>query len=574
MAEPVDPITLEVVRNALASTADEMALVLMRSAYSPVVRDTMDYSTALCDRHGRIVAQGLTLAVQLGSFPTMMRHLCAEHAGTSRLGDVFIANDPYGSGGQHLPDIYVIQPIFVDGELEGYAATMAHHADVGGIAPGSIAVHATEIFQEGLRLPLLKLHDHGVENEGLLRIIERNTRQPTQVLGDLKAQVAACRAGAQGLARLVERYGEDVRRYLECLQETAEAAMRREIAGLADGTYEAVDVVDGFGDEPEPIEIRVTLTIRGGELEIDFTGSSAQVDASLNCPIGLIHAACYCAIRGIVRADIPNCEGYMVPIRVVAPEGTVVNPVLPAACGARGVIGYRVYDAIMRALAQVVPDRVVAAGEGGPTLVALGGYDAHRRPFLTTEVIVGAWGARATLDGLEGVSNPLANLSNQPIELLESDLPIEVVQYRFVPDSGGAGERRGGLAYEREYGIRTERATLTVRSDRRFHPPYGLDGGFCGAPSRNTLVVDGVEHDVPPMPMAALTLARGDRFRHRSAGGGGVGSPLARDPSAVLADVRAGKVGVEGARELYGVSVVGPPWRLDEAATAALRERA
>ena len=249
-----------------------MALVLMRSAYSPVVRDTMDYSTALCDRHGRIVAQGLTLAVQLGSFPTMMRHLCAEHAGTSRPGDVFIANDPYGSGGQHLPDIYVIQPIFVDGELEGYAATMAHHADVGGIAPGSIAVHATEIFQEGLRLPLLKLHDQGVENEGLLRIIEKNTRQPTQVLGDLKAQVAACRAGAQGLARLVERYGEDVRRYLERLQETAEAAMRREIAGLADGTYEAVDVVDGFGDEPEPIEIRVTLTIRGGELEIDFTG--------------------------------------------------------------------------------------------------------------------------------------------------------------------------------------------------------------------------------------------------------------------------------------------------------------
>ena len=229
-----------------------------------------------------------------------------------------------------FPDIYVIEPIFVDGELEGYAATMAHHADVGGIAPGSIAVHATEIFQEeGLRLPLLKLHDQGVENHGLLRIVEKNTRQPTQVLGDLRAQVAACRAGAQGVARLVERYGRDVRRYLELLQETAEAVMRREIAALADGTYESMDVVDGFGDEPEPIEIRVRLTIRRDELEIDFTGTSAQVDASLNCPIGLIHAACYCAIRGIVRADIPNCEGYMVPICVIAPEGTVVNPVLP-----------------------------------------------------------------------------------------------------------------------------------------------------------------------------------------------------------------------------------------------------
>ncbi len=175
----LDPITLEVVRNALASTADEMALVLMRSAYSPVVRDTMDYSTALCDRHGRIVAQGLTLAVQLGSFPTMMSRLCEEHAYTARPGDIFITNDPYGYGGQHLPDIYVVKPIFVDDELEGYAATLAHHADVGGIAPGSIAVHATEIFQEGLRLPLLKLHDRGVENQALLRIIEKNTRQPT-----------------------------------------------------------------------------------------------------------------------------------------------------------------------------------------------------------------------------------------------------------------------------------------------------------------------------------------------------------------------------------------------------------
>jgi N-methylhydantoinase B len=548
-----------------------MALVLMRSAYSPVVRDTMDYSTALCDRTGRIVAQGLTLAVQLGSFPTMMRHLCDEHGATTGPGDVFVTNDPYGYGGQHLPDIYVVEPIFVDGELEGYAATLAHHADVGGIAPGSIAVHATEIFQEGLRLPLLKLLDRGVENVDLLRIIERNTRQPTQVLGDLQAQVAACRAGTRGLSLLVERHGRGIRAYLERLQETSEQAMRAEIRALPDGRYEAVDHVDGVGDDPEPIEIRVALTVRGDELEIDFAGTSAQVDASLNCPLGLIHAACYCAVRGVTRADIPNCEGYMTPIRVVAPEGTVVNPVLPAACGARGVIGYRVYDTIMRALAQVVPERVVAAGEGGPTLVAFGGYDADRRPFGTTEVIVGAWGARATRDGLEGVSNPLANLSNQPVELLESDLPLEVVRYGLVPDTGGAGEHRGGLAYEREYRVRADRATLTIRTDRRFHPPYGLDGGRPGGASRNTAIVDGVEHDLPPMPMSALTLWRGDRFRHRSAGGGGVGSPLARDAAAVLRDVTDGKVSVETARAIYGVVVTGNPPQVDDAATAALR---
>lgn len=564
-----DAITLEVVEHALASVADEMALVLMRSAYSPVVRDTMDYSTALCDRHGRVVAQGLTLAVQLGTFPTLMRHLLAEHGETAREGDVFVTNDPYGYGGQHLPDIYVVAPIFVAGELEGWAATMAHHADVGGIAPGSIAVHATEIFQEGLRLPLLKLVEGGAVNETLLRILERNTRQPTQVVGDLHAQLAACRTGERGLAGIVARYGPATRGHLASLQALAERAMRSELAALADGSYSFEDVVDGFGESPEPIAIRVTATVRGDELELDFTGTSAQVDASLNCPVGMINAACYCAVRGITRSRIPNCEGYMAPIRVIAPEGTVVNPVLPAACGARGVIGYRVYDAIMGALAQVVPERVVAAGEGGPTLVAFGGYDDRRRPFVTTEVIVGAWGARAALDGLEGVSNPLANLSNGPVELLESELPLEVVRYGLVRDTGGAGRRRGGLAYEREYRVRAERATLTIRSDRRFTPPYGLDGGLPGACSRNTLLTDGAERDVPPMPMEAFELRRGDLFRHRSAGGGGFGSPREREPAAVLADVVAEKVSVEAAKALYGVAIA--DGRVDDQATSALR---
>jgi len=567
-----DAITLEVVEHALESVADEMALVLMRSAYSPVVRDTMDYSTALCDRHGCVVAQGLTLAVQLGTFPTMMRHLLAEHGETAGEGDVFVTNDPYGYGGQHLPDVYVVAPIFVAGELEGWAATMAHHADVGGIAPGSIAVHATEIFQEGLRLPLLKLVERGVVNETLLRILERNTRQPVQVVGDLHAQLAACRTGERGLVDLVARYGPEARGHLASLQALAERAMRSEIAALADGSYVFVDVVDGFGEVPEPIVIQVTATVRGDELELDFTGTSPQVDASLNCPVGMIHAASYCAVRGITRSRIPNCEGYMAPIHVIAPEGTVVNPVLPAACGARGVIGYRVYDAIMGALAQVVPDRVVAAGEGGPTLVAFGGYDERRRPFVTTEVIVGAWGARATLDGMEGVSNPLANLSNGPIELLESDLPLEIVRYGLVQDSGGAGRRRGGLAYEREYRVRAERATLTIRSDRRFTRPYGLEGGLPGAHSRNTLLEGDAERDVPPMPMEAFELRHGDRFRHRSAGGGGFGSPAEREPAAVLADVVAEKVSGEAARTLYGVVLTDAvPYEVDADATAALR---
>ena len=366
MTRTIDPITFEVVRNALSSIADEMALVVMRSAYSPVVRDSMDYSTAVCDRHGQVVAQGLTLAVQLGSFPDIMTVLVREYGNDMASGDVFIANDPYGSGGQHLPDLYVIKPIFVEGALHGYAATMAHHSDVGGIAPGSVAMHATEIYQEGLRLPLLKLHEAGEPDRKLLRIIEKNTRSPIQVMGDLRAQLAACRIAERGLGQLVERYGAaELEAYLEELHAFAETRMRAEIARIPDGTYRFTDWIDGVGDDPEPLPIAVTVTVDGDEIALDFAGSAGQVLAAINCPMAMVRSAAYCAIRCLATDDIPNCEGYMRPVSITAPPGTILNPVEPAACAARGVIGYRVFDAIMGAIAQAVPELVIAGGEGG-----------------------------------------------------------------------------------------------------------------------------------------------------------------------------------------------------------------
>ena len=408
----IDPVTLEVIKNGLASVADEMALVVMRSAYSPVVRDTMDYSTALCDRDGELVAQGLTLAVQLGTFPTIMRHV-REHFGDDvQPGDVFLANDPYGFGGQHLPDLYVIQPIFHDGELEGYAATMAHHVDVGGLTPGSIAVHATEIYQEGLRLPLLKLYEAGRENTTVIRIIEKNTRQPIEVIGDLRAQIAACRAGERGLIEILERYGTlETRRYMDELQLLSERLMRAELAALPDGVYAFEDFIDGFGDEPEPLRIAVELTVRGDEVWVDLEGTAPQVAAGLNCPVGMVNAGVYCAFRGIAGREIPNAGGYMRPIHINAPVGTIVNPVLPAACGARGVVGYRVYDAVMGALAQVVPEKVIAPGEGGPTLIAIGGYQDGKpvRPHR---------GARRLLGRAGGPRRPRGRVepARQPVE--------------------------------------------------------------------------------------------------------------------------------------------------------------
>ncbi len=551
----IDPITFEVIKNALASIADEMALVIMRSAYSPVVRDSMDYSTAICDRHGQVVAQGLTLAVQLGAFPDIMRLIVADHAADTRPGDVFIANDPYGSGGQHLPDIYVIMPIFRGDELEGYAANMAHHCDVGGIAPGSVALHATEVFQEGLRLPILKLREGGRDNVTLLRIIEKNTRNPIHVMGDLRAQLSACGVGQRGLNQLLEKYGAgELRAYMNALHDNAETLMRQEIAKLADGVYRYTDWLDGFGDSPEPLPISVEIRIAGEEIHLDFSGSAPQVPAALNCPIAMVNSASYCAIRCLAQQEIPNCEGYMRPITVSAPQGTIVNPVLPAACGARGVIGYRVFDAIMAALAPVSPTRVIAACEGGPTLFSIGGYH-DGRPFVLTEVMVGSWGARAQKDGIEGISNPAANLSNQPVELIESELPLEITRYGLVRDSEGAGRCRGGLAFVREFRLRAEEAQLTLRSDRRDHPPYGLDGGDPGAPSMNLLTSENGQRRLPAMPMEALRLKRGDVFRHIAAGGGGFGPAIERDPKLVLEDVLDDKVSIEAAWERYGVAI-------------------
>ena len=567
----VDPITFEVIKNALASIADEMALVLMRSAYSPVVRDTMDYSTALCDREGRVVAQGLTLAIQLGAFPDLMRCVVVTFGNDMRPGDVFIANDPYGSGGQHLPDIYVVKPIFYGGALEGYATTMAHHSDVGGIAPGSVAMHATEIFQEGLRLPLLKLYEGGEKNQTLFKIIERNTRQPVEVLGDLRAQLAACHAAEKGLTELLVKYrAVPLHAYIEALHDHAERLMRMEIAAIPDGRYRYTDYIDGFGEEPEPIAIAVSLEVSGETFTVDLAGTSPQVAAAINCPIAMSKSVCYGAIRCIGSREIPNCEGYMRPISVVAPEGTIVNPLSPAACAARGVIGYRVFDAIMAALAQVVPDKVIAASEGGPSLVSIGGYH-QGKPFAMTEVMVATWGARAARDGIEGISNPIANLSNQPVELIEASLPLEVIRYGLNPDTGGPGEFRGGLGCVRDYRIRSAEASLTLRSDRRDHPPYGLRGGEPGGPSTSSLGEGTQSRALPTMPMEAFTLKNGDVFRHVAAGGGGFGNALEREPQRVLDDVIDEKVTVEAARERYGVIIDAGRLAVDGPATEALR---
>ena len=566
----IDPITLEVIKNKLDSIADQIALVLMRSAYSPIVRDSLDYSTAVCDRNGRFVAQGLTTALHLGSFPHAMANLVATSAADMRPGDVFAFNDPYGSGGMHLPDIYLIKPVFFGGRVEGYATALVHHADIGGIAPGAMAVYASEIFQEGLRIPLLKLYDACSRNDTLFRLIEANVRIPYQVLGDLRAQLAGVTRGEQGLLELLQQYGADqFGRYCEALHAAAEQAMRDTIAAIPDGDYEHVDYIDGLGETPEPIRFQVKLSIRGSSAHLDWTGTSPQVRAAINAPMPFVKSGSYLPFRCLAAQDIPNAEGYTLPITVEAPVGSIVNPVLPAAANARGIVGFRVADTVFGALAKAVPDRLPAGGEGGAINFAVGGQ--HRgAPYVFGESTMGAWGARPDRDGVDGAANPAANQSNQPIELIEAENPLRITSYGFIGDSGGAGRFRGGASILRRYEFLADNGLLTFRTDRRSFRPEGHAQGFPGTPNLNLLTpVGATPRLLPVLPMEGYAIAAGDVFDQVVPGGGGFGDPWERDPGQVLDDVIDERFTPAFARAIFGVAII--DGQVDREETARLR---
>ena len=575
MERTADPVLLEVVKNGFETIADEIALIMLRTAYSAIVRDAMDYSTAICDSRGRTLAQGLTTPLHLGSFYDAMQHVIRQYEGRIEPGDVFIGNDPYVASGQHLPDIYIILPIFIDGALEGWSTTVAHHVDVGGIIPGSNALGATEIYQEGLRLPFLKLYDKGNLNQAIWDIILVNVRVPELLLGDLHAQSVACHVGAREFEELFRRYGaETMHFYINELHDYAEALARSEIAEIPDGTYEFTDHIDGLGENPETIVFHVSLTVRGDEVVVDWTGSSSQVKGGVNAPLAFTKAATFAALRSVMGSEVPNCHGYTRAITVTAPERTIVNSVHPAACGARGISGFRMIDCLFGALAKAVPEKVAADGCGGATLATFAGYRGTKA-FVFNDILMGSWGGTAPHDGQEGVPHMGANQSNIPIETIEIDFPLRIEHYGLVANSGGPGKHRGGLAIIREYRALEDNILLSIRSDKRAHPPHGLAGGRPGGPSWN-IVNPGTDQRILPVLLTRPdNLDEGDIFRHIKAGGGGFGNPLERDAEAVLADVLAEKVTPDHAAEAYGVIVVGDVdigFSIDRAATARRRQ--
>jgi N-methylhydantoinase B len=563
-----DPITEELFRNAIVALGDEMALTIYRAAYSGVLKNIMDYSTAICDAQGRLVAQGLSLPGHLCSIPGALQS-CLRHFGDDIAeGDILTMNDPY-DGGMHLPDIFVFRPIFADGKPIAWAATICHHTDVGGRVPGSNASDSTEIFAEGLRLPPLKLLERGVPNATLMRIIERNVRLPDRVMGDLRAQLAACEIAARGLGELLSRHKADgLRALMDATMAYSERLTRHCLAELPDGEATFTDWIDDDQiDAGVPIKLVCTVRKSGEHMRIDWTGSSPQVKGAINNTWSYTAGASFTAAKSVLSVNMPNNDGVFRCIEVVAPPGTVMNALPPAACAARGLTGFRAADCAFGALAKLYPQLVYAASDGGNTGITIGGYDEARKPFIYVDFLSGAWGGRPWADGLDGNTNMFANMASFSIEVIEAENPLEVLDYEMVPDTGGPGQFRGGVSLRRTWRMLAHEGILQVRADRHTHRPYGLQGGGPGTPSLNAL--DG---EMLPAKLT-MTLTRGQVFRHALPGAGGWGPPLERALDLVAKDLHDGLVTIEGAARDYGVVAKGEPPVIDEAATRELRAR-
>jgi N-methylhydantoinase A/oxoprolinase/acetone carboxylase beta subunit/N-methylhydantoinase B/oxoprolinase/acetone carboxylase alpha subunit len=564
-----DAIARQIVANALGTVADEMATTIFRTAHSAVVRDAMDFSAALCGPTGETIAQAVTIPLQLGSIPNAMRTLFERFGDSFRPGDVYMVNDPF-DGASHTPDIFVVKPAFAGEVLLGFGVAVAHHADLGGRVPGTIACDSTEVFQEGLRIPWVRLYDGGEPVESIFRLFRANVRMPREAIGDLSAQVSACTIGERGLQELSTRYGAGrLAELMAGLLDHTELLLRQQIARWPDGTVSFTDYIDSDGIDVRDVPLTVRLTIRGDELVADFSDSAPMVRGALNCTPSFAEASVYHTIMAACAIDIPRTSGAIRPITVITRPGTITHVVMPGASSMRGITGYRLSDVMNGALAQLVPDRVPAAGEGGSTLAFFSGR-VGGEAFVYSELVVGTWGGRPVGDGNDGLANPCASMANIPVEVAEVDWPIHIERYALVPDSGGAGRYRGGLAVERVWRVLVPDTLLQVRSDRQVHRPYGLNGGQPGERSSNLIIRrDGSLERLPPMFGAVMQA--GDAYHHRMAGGGGWGDPLARDSLTVARDVRDGKVTRAAARDDYGVHLL-EDGSVDHAETTSLRD--
>ena len=554
----IDPISLEIMLNALRSVADETYNALTRSAYSTNIKERRDHSTAIMDSRGRLVAQAEnSLPIHLSSMSGLMEAVLKKYSlDEIHQGDIFISNDPHAAGGSHLPDINLAMPVFANGRLFAFVSNIAHHADVGGMAPGSVAGGMTEIYQEGLRIPAIKLFRRGRLIQDVFEILLLNVRLPGERRGDYNAQVAACRLGERRMHELVERHSAVTLSiaFDEIILRT-EDRLRSAVRDLPDGTYRFEDLMDDDGCENFDIRIVVAVQISGDRICFDFAGTAPQAEGNINVPYNATHATLCYALKALVDPDVPNNEGVLNVCELIAEPGSLVNCVAPAACASRANTCQRVVDVVIGALADALPQAVVAASNGANTAAVFSGrHPISGAPYVYIETIGGGFGGRASKDGTDGVQVHSTNTSNLPIEVMESEFPLRVGRYELVPDSGGAGEHRGGLAIRRDVAPVDHVCTFSGQGERIRHRPWGLFGGLPGEAGRFALVLpDERETTLAGKPMSVEVLP-GVSISMQTAGGGGYGNPSNRRVEERARDRASGKFSAAFMRKHYDVT--------------------
>ena len=545
MTNEPDPITLEILQNSLRSITDETYIALTKAAYSTNIKERRDHSTALTDTHGRLVVQAEnSLPIHLASMLGMMDQLLAKYQPEDMSeGDIFVANDPYVAGGTHLPDVNLAMPCFVDGQLLGFLCNIAHHADIGGMTPGSMAGGMSEIYQEGLRIPLVRLFTAGELNQDIFDLLLLNVRVPHERRGDYFAQVAACRLGSRRLNELALRYGaETLTAAFAAIMDRTENRLRSGITQIPDGTYEFTDVLDNDGMGTKDIPISVSINVLGEDIFFDFEGTGPQMKGNFNLTFNATQSAVYYVLKAMLDPDLPNNHGLIRAVNITAPPGTLVNANHPAAVAGRANTTQRVVDVLIGALASALPEQAVGAANGANVTAVFYGHDPrHDRPYVYLETLGGGFGGRFTKDGKDGVQVHITNTSNLPVEAIEVEYPLLVESYCLIEDSGGAGKFRGGMGIRRIVRPVGHNSVFSGMGERFVHQPWGIFGGKSGAtgrfslrgPSRNDETLPDKPNHVPFSPDHAIVI--------ETPGAGGYGPPTERDKATLAADYRSGK---------------------------------
>lgn len=556
-APKLDPIRLEIIANGLRSIADECFVALMRSSYSTNIKERKDHSIAIVDKTGRLVVQAaLTLPIHIASMGGLMKCVLEKFGDDIHEGDIFIANDPHTAGGTHLPDINYAMPVFVEGELVAFICNIAHHADIGGMVPGSMAGGMSEIYQEGLRIPVVKLFRKGVLQKDIMDMLLLNVRVPEERQGDHNAQIASCKLGHRRFLEVVGVHGlNNVLTAFDEIISRTHTRMRAVISEIPDGVYTFKDFMDSDGIDTYDIPICLKLTVSGDRIHLDFAGTSPQVKGNINTTMNAVQASVNYALIAALDSEMPSNQGVLDAVEISCEEGTLLNCTFPAPVAARAHACQRVIDVVLGALSQAVPDKVIAAANGANTTAVFSGVDPRTgKPYLYFETLGGGMGARATRDGKDGVQVGITNTSNLPVESIEQEYPLRVEEYGFVENSGGAGKFRGGMGLRRVLTPVNHDCVFNGAGERFRYQPWGLFGGEPGASGRFLLRDADGERRLDDKPNE-VEVKLGTRIAVETPGAGGYGRPTDRAPEAVKRDFASGKYSADFVETHYKTTI-------------------